>query len=185
LGDIDEPTAARVVDAVGLHPVSDKIWPLDDIALISSRAAGDDPNVGPTIQGPEAAAIIGAAQGSLECGVRTAGIVRVPVTDARAKRLLYAESHHFSREHMNILVMDVSKCVTSLKAWGKLIENCLQPTQNRQFGAVILFFAGITGEKMTPRQEWRVVRNPHAYKPVPEVLLDNILRPETAGASGQ
>jgi hypothetical protein len=182
-GDIDERAATKVADAVKHRPVSDEIWPLDNIALISTRVAGDDPNVGPTIPSPEAAAIIGAAQGLLHDGVRTAGIVRVPVTDVRAKRLLYGESHHFSRDHMNILVMDVSKCVSSLKAWGKLIENCLQPTQNRRFGAVILFFAGVTGDKMIPCQEWRVIRNPHGYKPIPEVLLEKIRSPDSAGSS--
>jgi hypothetical protein len=131
--------------SVRVHPVSDEIWPLDSIALISTRIAGDDPNVGPTIPSPEAAAIIGAAQGSVQDGVRTAGIVRVPVMDARAKKLLYGESHHFSRDHMNILVMDVSRVVSNLQAWVKLIERCLQPKQNRRFGAVVFFFAGFTG----------------------------------------
>jgi hypothetical protein len=182
--DIDETAASKVAAAVRLHPMSDSVWFFNTTALISTKLMGDDPNVGPTIPSPEAAAIIGAAQGSLVNGVRTAGIVRVPVTDARAKRLLYGESHHFSRDHMNLLVMDVSNCVTSLKAWEKLIENCLQPTQNRRFGAVILYFAGVGGDKMTPRQEWRVIRNPYAYKPLPEALLEGIGNPDARGAFG-
>ena len=179
--DIDESISARVADAVRLHPDSSEIWTLDRIALVSKRVAGDDPNVGPTIPSPETAAIIGAAQASLQDGVRTAGIVRVPVTDVRAKRLLYGESHHFSRDHMNILVMDVSKVVSNLKAWGHLIENCLQQTQNRRFGAVVFFFAGLTGDKMSAYQEWRVIRNPYAYKPIPESLLEKIRSPQGLG----
>src|SRR5207253_87029 len=114
-------------------------------ALISKRIFGDDTNVGPTISSPEAAVIIANAQGSIDNGVRTAGIVRVPLTVARAKRLLYGESHHFSREEMNILVLNVTSIVSSIKIWSQLIEKCFQPEQNRRFGAVVLFSAAITG----------------------------------------
>src|SRR5580765_1648870 len=72
----------------------------------------------------------------------------VPVTDTRAKRLLYGESHHFSRDEMNVLVVDVTKIVTSLNAWSHLIARCFQPEQNRRFGAVVLFKSGMTGEKL-------------------------------------
>jgi hypothetical protein len=176
--DIDEGISSRVVEAVRLHPDSSETWPLETIALISKRVSGDDVNVGPTIPCPEAAAIIGSAQCSLDSGVRTAGIARVPVTDTRAKRLLYGESHHFSREQMNILVVDVTKIVSSLKFWSQLIEKCFQPEQNRRFGAVVLFSAGITGGKMAAFQQWRVVRNPYADKPIPESLLEKILVPD-------
>jgi len=169
--DIDETISSRVVEAVRLHPDSNETWPLETIALVSKRVYGDDANVGPTIPSPEAAAIVGTAQCSLNSGVRTAGIVRVPVTDTRAKRLLYGESHHFSREQMNILVVDVTRIVSSLKIWSQLIEKCFQPEQNRRFGAVVLFSAGITGDKMAPFQQWKVVRNPYATKAIPESLL--------------
>ena len=170
-----------MAEAVRLHPDSNEIWPLETIAFISKRVAGDDANVGPTIPSPEAAAIIGNARCSVDSGVRTAGIVRVPVTDTRAKRLLYGESPHFSRDEMNVLVMDVTSVVSSLKVWSQLIEKCFQPEQNRRFGAIVLFSAGITGEKMSALQEWKVVRNPYAYKPIPESLLEKILTPESSG----
>jgi len=170
-GDIDEQIAIQVAEAVRHHPNSNESWALEGIALISKRIAGDDTNVGPTLPSPEAAALIGVAKAVLEAGVRTAGIVRVQVTDTRAKRLLYAESHHFSRDEMNILVMDVTKIVSSLNAWERLIARCFQPQQNRRFGAVALFKSGVTGEKLQSREEWRVVSNPYAYKPIPQRLL--------------
>jgi hypothetical protein len=178
--DIDESISSKVVEAVRLHPDSNATWPLEAIALISKRVCGDNANVGPTIPAPEVAAIIGTAKCSIERGVRTMGIVRVPVTDARAKRLLYGESHHFSREQMNILVMDVTRIVSSLKVWTQLIEKCFQPEQNRRFGGVVLFSAGRTGEKMASFQQWKVVRNPYAYKPIPESLLQKILDPSSS-----
>jgi hypothetical protein len=178
--DIDEGISNTVAETAKLRPVSDETWTLANVAVISKRVMADDANVGPTIPSPEVAATIGAAQCSYDGAVRTAGIVRVPVTDTRAKRLLYAESHHFSREHMNILVVDVTRIVSSLKAWGRLIEKCFQPDQNRRFGAVVLFFAGTTGEKMTASQQWKVVRNPYAERPIPESLLERILVPDSS-----
>ena len=173
--DIDERISAEVAQFVRTQPDSNEIFHLDAIALISKRIAGNDLNVGPTIESVEATAIIGAAQFSLDYGVRTTGIVRLPVTDARAKRLLYGESHHFSRAEMNILVMDVTKIVSNLKAWSQMIERCFQPDQNRRFGAVVLFWTGITGDKLETLQKWQVVRNPYAYRPIPESLLQKIL----------
>ena len=170
-GDIDEQIAIQVAEAVRNHPNSNEPWMMEGTALISKRIAGDDTNVGPTLPSPEAAALIGVAQAALEAGIRTAGIVRVQVTDTRAKRLLYAESHHFSRDEMNVLVMDVTRIVSSLNAWERLIVRCFQPQQNRRFGAVVLFKSGVTGEKLQSLQEWRVTPNPYADRPIPQRLL--------------
>ncbi len=46
---------------------------------------------------------------------------------------------HFSREEMNILVMDVSRTPGVLKSRIPLIQRRLQPGTNRRFGAVMLF----------------------------------------------
>jgi len=180
--DLDEQIVTRVAEAVRNHPDSNEPWPLEETAVVSKRAAGNDPNVGPTLPSSEAAALIGVAKAAVDFGVRTAGIVRVQVTDARAKRLLYAESHHFSRGEMNLLVMDVTKIVSSLNAWEQLIARCFQPEQNRRFGAVALFKSGVTGEKMQSLEEWRVIPNLHAYKPLPRLLLDVLsnLKPPNA-----
>lgn len=179
--DISEEVTSRVADAIRLHPDSDDTWSLDMVALVSKFVAGDKANVGPTIAQPHgsSAAIIGVAKSSITAGIRTCGIVRVPVTDNRAKRLLYAESHHFSREEMNILVMDLTKVPGKSKGWAPIIERCLQPGQNRRFGAVVLFSTGLALDTMAGLQEWRVVRNPYAYKPVPESLLQQIANADT------
>jgi hypothetical protein len=176
--DIDDQISTEVADAVKTHDESDEIWNLAATAQVSKRVIGDDANIGPTIPSPKGVAIIGAAKCSIDGGLRTAGIVRVPVTDSRAKRLLYGESHHFSREEMNLLVMDVTRVISSTKAWSQMIERCLQPGQNRRFGAIVLFSTGMTGEKMAPLQDWNVVRNRYARKPVPESLLTKIVAPD-------
>jgi hypothetical protein len=177
--DIDETVAKRVAESVREHSDSDETWEIEDLAVVSKRLTGDDANVGPTIQAGQSIAVIGAAQTSLRDGLRTAGIARVPVTDARAKRLLYAESHHFSQCEMNILVMDMTKVVAGVKAWRPLIERCFQPDRNRRFGAVVLFTSGFTVEKMSPVQQWVVLRNQHAYKSLPNELLQKIEVPQS------
>ena len=111
----------------------------------------------------------------MDRGVGTLGIVRVPVTDERARRLMEGESHHFSRDEMNIVVMDVSKIVGNLDAWGQMIQRGLQPNLNRRFGAIIFYSWGRMGEKMTRHEHWRVIQNPHAYRPIPEWVLNKIL----------
>jgi hypothetical protein len=173
--DIDEVSCARVLAAVKNHALSDEIWELDSTARISTRLRGNDPNVGPTIPSPPAAAIVGAAEGSWNEGVGTVGIVRIPVSDERARRLMEGETHHFSRDQMNILVMDVSKIVSNFDAWCEMIERGLQPNLNRRFGAVVVFTWGRIGEKMSTYDKWRIIVNPHAYRPVPEAVLDKII----------
>jgi hypothetical protein len=85
------------------------------------------------------------------------------------------ETHHFSRDEMNILVMDVSKIVSNFDAWCEMIERGLQPNLNRRFGAVAVFTWGRIGEKMSTYDKWRIIVNPHAYRPVPKAVLDKII----------
>jgi hypothetical protein len=178
--DIDDETSDRVLDAARLHANSSETWTFETTALISKRASGSDVNVGPTIPCPGEVALLGTAECSFENGVRTAGIVRLPVTDTRAKRLLYGESHHFSRDEMNILVIDVTRVISSLGVWSQLIGKCFQPGQNRRFGAVVLFSAGVGGENMAALQEWAIVRNPYAEKPIPQSVLGKLMVPNSA-----
>lgn len=82
---------------------------------------------------------------------------------------MQAETHHFSADHSNVLVIDITRVPGGMR-WGSLIQRRLQPNQNRRFGAVILVRRWI-GESNLVEEEWRVVRNPHAYQPVPEDFL--------------
>lgn len=63
--------------------------------------------------------------------------VRYPVSDERAQRVLYGESHQFSRDYRNVLVMDLSAVVGGFRRWPGLVARQLQPTRNRRFGAVL------------------------------------------------
>jgi hypothetical protein len=171
--DIDKDNSKRVAEAVALLPALEDIQVVGEIAVVSKKQFEAGDHIGASIPAPDSAGIIGNAQASELNGVRTVGIVRVPVSDARAKRLLSGESHHFSREEMNILVMDVTRIASSPQKWAELIGRCLQPNQNRRFGAVILLTSGVRAESKVVHR-WRVVRNPYAYKPIPEEFLQKI-----------
>jgi hypothetical protein len=100
------------------------------------------------------------------------------MTDERAKRLLYAESHHFSPDHINVLVINATSVPGGIKTWTPLIRCALQPTQNRRFSAIILFSVGIGGEKMGTLETWTAITNSHAYCPIPEKFLQRVVNEE-------
>jgi hypothetical protein len=101
-------------------------------------------------------------------------MVRCPINDQRAARLMVAETHQLSREETNVLAMDVSNIPGSIPDWMPLIERRFQPNLNRRFGAVVLFKRVNQLHNANILRGYRVLRNPHAYRPVPEALLGAI-----------
>lgn len=104
--------------------------------------------------------------------VETHVSVNLPLSDGRAERLITAEIHHFSPKESNILVLDVTKVPDGIRSWTPLVERRFQPGRNRRLGAVVLFSDGIF--KAGILQMWSVLRNPYAYRPPPEPLLNGI-----------
>jgi hypothetical protein len=100
--------------------------------------------------------------------------VRLPIGDDRAKRLLDGERDHFSRDQANLLIFNISRVVSDIDAWSKLVARCFQPTQNRRIGAVILYSTALMGGYERIWQRWRVVPNPFATTPLEPSLLTAI-----------
>lgn len=98
-------------------------------------------------------------------------MVRLPIDDKRAARLMGAETHHFSRDDINILAIDVSNIPGGIPDWTPLIERRFQPNLNRRFGAVVLFTRVNQLHNANIVRGYRVLRNQHAYRPVPEAVL--------------
>lgn len=116
--------------------------------------------------------IIAAAVGRVDGAQATAGIIRMPLLDSRARRLLSAELHHFSPKLRNVLAIDITGVSIGPKNWAPLIQRSFQPTQNRRVGAVILFSSALCGIPLAIRQVWKVVLNQYAYQPIPGAFLD-------------
>jgi len=144
------------------------------IATVVRRASSLPLQLGPTLPSPGDTPVIAAASGKLEAGVGTAGIVRMPILDERARRLLAAELHHFARDSHNILAIDLTGIPVSPKNWAPLIRRSFQPQQNRRIGAVAFFSRGLLGTPITTREQWAIIPNPHAYHAIPPDLIDRI-----------
>ena len=84
------------------------------------------------------------------------------------------ESHHFNKDNINILVMDVTGVTGGMKKWIEIIDKCLQPTQNRRFSAVIFFSEGFYVDKLDIKQTWKQLINKYSYMKAPQDLLDLI-----------
>ena len=148
---------------------------VNDVAIINIQEEPFDLNISPQEQKKETDAVIGVARAIYSEEQKSLAIVRLCITDSRAKRLLYAESHHFNKEHTNILVMDVSSVTGGMKKWIEIIGRCFQPNQNRRFGAVIFFSEGFYVDKINIEQSWKQLTNKHAYNKVPSKLLEMII----------
>jgi hypothetical protein len=169
--DLTPQTHSAVLDAASGLPVNQETR-IDGLASFMRRTSSMPLQLGPTIASKGDTPVIAAAAGKLDAGVGTAGIVRMPILDGRARRLLAGELHHFSREHHNILAIDITRVPVGPKNWAPLIKRSFQPGQNRRIGAVIFFSRGLVGTPITTRQQWAVVANPYAYCPVPADFLE-------------
>ncbi len=144
------------------------------IATFTKEAAPSTAIVSPRIAWRGESPVLGVGQGSVNGSVVTVVLVRLPMDDERAQRVLAGELHHFSRETPNLLIMNVTSVVGGMKGWTPLIEKCFQPTRNRRIGAVLLYEMMTVGLRAQIWERWRLVRNPHAYVPIPERLLDSL-----------
>jgi len=103
-------------------------------------------------------------------------MVRLPIDDQRAARLMAAETHQLSRDETNILAIDVTNIPGGLSDWRPLIERRFQPNLNQRFSAVVLFTRVNQLHKANILRGYRVLPNPHAYRPVPDALLQAIAK---------
>ena len=98
--------------------------------------------------------------------------VRTRVTDDRAEKLMHEELNHFSIEHTNVLVMDVSRIPCGVDQWAPLIERRFQPKMNRRCGAAILLDIWTVSPPAAVQLRSRLLKNPHACRPVPAEFFE-------------
>jgi hypothetical protein len=83
----------------------------------------------------------------------------------------HGELHHFSKDEMNILCIDVSGVGDRFDFWASIIERWLNQNQIHRIGAILIFIREMTMTKVQYHQRYRVIRNKYAFKPIPEELL--------------
>ncbi len=90
--------------------------------------------------------------------------------DERLQRLMDDEAKHFSREKINILMIDASGTNPhNFKAWEPLIIRRFQPRINRRFSAALLFQRELASKGIV-RTNWNLLGNQYAYRTLPHVL---------------
>lgn len=98
--------------------------------------------------------------------------IYVEVPNEQGVHLFEDETRHFSRETMNIVIMDVSALPYDVAAWVPVIARRFQPNQNRRIGAVVIMRVYNRAPVLIPC--YIIVPNPHASKPVPNNLLNSV-----------
>jgi hypothetical protein len=172
--DIGPETLPRIL--ASLHDLPTGVpRTVEGIATIVQQPSAVPPMVSPLLPSSGSDPVLAAAVGRVEGAQATAAVIRIPLLDSRARRLLSAELHHFSRDTRNILAIDLSGMSIGPKNWAPLIQRSFQPTQNRRIGAVVFFYHGLAGIPLATRQMWAVVPNEFAYCPIPLAFLDKLV----------
>jgi hypothetical protein len=171
--DIGPDTLPRIRACIHHLPVGDP-QTVDGFATIVLKPGIPPLLLGPSLPSHGMDPVLAAAVGRVEGVQVTAGIIRMPLLDTRARRLLSAELHHFSPDMHNILAIDISGVGISPKNWAPLIQRSFQPAQNRRIGAVVFFSQAMVGIPLAIRQKWAVVFNEYAYCPIPQIILEKL-----------
>lgn len=165
--DLTDAVAADVCEFLLRAPLSADVQEIQGLGFAIVEPADGTLVVSPRIRSDADTTVFGAASGF--SGDGSLASVRMPITDHRVQWLLDGELHHFTRDTVNVLAIDVSHAAGSIRGWTPLIERRFQPTLNRRLGAVVVYQLSETHPAIKYR--WRALRNPHAYQPVPDSLL--------------
>ena len=166
--------SSTILDFVGSLTLSatDVVQEIPGVAYVRYGPFRSDVSAFQPIPNDEELPVLGVASMKTGGSSPTRVNVRCRLSDDRAVRLMNAEAHHFSRDETNILVMDIPHVQDAIRSWTPLIQRRFQPNRHRRFGAVVLLDRVIY--KGVVRRRWCVLRNPYAYRPPPQTLLDDI-----------
>jgi hypothetical protein len=161
-------TESMVAIAAAIETAEPSTWTLVESLARLRRVDAGQP-LPPTFDGDGAHVTI-CGEETIQ-GESTSIAVRWESSDARAKRVFNEEYHQFSHTVPNVLVVNVTGVSDGMMVWPAEMARLLQPTRNRKVGAVAFFQEGIVGPPDGVCRRWRVLVNPHAHHPVPEVLV--------------
>ncbi len=161
---------------------SEVVDEIPNIALIkySNNPETEVPNVGPTISADTDLPIMG--HGSTN-QTRNSVTVRYPFTDDRFERMMSRKAKQLSKDEINLYVVDLSSVTGATKRWQPLARRRLQPEINRRFSAIILFFRYMDNNTGVFVQHCYIEQHPNPYKKLPERLLNDLRKLNTAPLS--
>lgn len=173
----DTDRVYREISALPAPPAGDDmVFEIPDLALV--KYGSYRPTMSPFEQArqrltsPVLSVVVFTCRG--KAGTRTT--VGCATLDERAERIIRQESKHFSRDELNLLVMDVSAIPGAISIWCPLVQRRFQPTRHRRFGAVGLFHLSPAEGRPAISRRWVPIQNPHAIRSVPKSLLEGMRR---------
>ena len=176
--DPDELDIATLATVIADAAFSDDVQSVSSVGRFLKRPYSFPPVVSPAVPNKTSGTVLGVARavvnGDHTTGALTA--VRAVVFDGRARRILAAELHHFTKTNPNVLIIDTGGVAGGIHDWAPSIERCFQPAQNTRISAVVLYFTGVMGNPAQTHRVWRVLINPHAVNPIPGALVEALTR---------
>jgi hypothetical protein len=161
-GEIDPAVSEGTLTFARATSFSTRVYEMPGIGFLKKQEASKVSGLG-DVGSSTAGPIVGVAHATNEGGVR----------DDRAARLLEAETKHFSKDEINVVVIDLSKIPRGVDLFPALIRPRLQPRINCRFSAVILFFDSVVGSGLVVT-EWKVIVNPNAHRHIPDSFIQSL-----------
>jgi hypothetical protein len=139
IADPDEGAITQVVAFVLSNPQAEMIHEIPGVAFVAIRPF--DPRIELIKSNfiDRGVPAIGIVSTNRKGHLPSLAMVRFPIDDQRAARLMVAETHQLSRDEINVLAIDLSNIPGGIRDWKPLIQRRFQPNLNRRFGAVVLF----------------------------------------------
>jgi hypothetical protein len=161
---------AHFLDTPGLS-LSEAVHTIPNIALVKYREPDSLKNVGPTIPVDTEFPVIGVARANSSGNSVT---VRLPFTDDRLEQLMHRKLKQFSEDEVNLLVIDLSGVSLSFKRWLPLARRRLQPTINRRFSGIVLFYRYLDISTAEYIRACHIEEHPNPYQKLPTSLLNDL-----------
>ena len=163
-GFLDNPT---------LSP-SEEVHIIPNTALIKYSEVTGVPNLGPTIQVDTEFPAIGVARGHITDSSMNSVTVRLPFTDERLELLMHRKQDKFSKDEVNLLIIDLENIPHGYKRWPPLARRRLQPRMNRRFSGIVLFYHYFDLDTRMFLNTCHLEEHPNTYKRLPISLLNNL-----------
>lgn len=169
---------AHFLETPGLS-LSETTHTLSDIALVKYSEPTALLNIGPTILVDTEFPIMGVARANSRGSSVT---VRLPFTDDRLELLMSRKRKQFSKNEINLFVIDLSGVSHGFKRWLPLVRRRLQPSRNgkpainTRFSGILLFNQYFDLDTKAFIKACHIEEHPTPYKSLPSSFLNDLRR---------
>ena len=163
---------AHLLDTPGFS-LSETVHTIPNIALVKYSEPDTHHNIGPTIPVDTELPVIGVARAN---SIGNSVTVRLPYTDDRLEKLMHRKRKQFSEDKVNLLAIDLSGVSSSFKRWLPLARRRLQPTINRRFSGIVLFYRYLDISTAAFIRAYHIEEHPNPYQKLPTSFLNDLAK---------